>query len=199
LIAISVLEFHDYCLLCGCLHYPTLIPLIENRKIGLSTAAAAAALNLGQPRTGQQPDSPGSAASPDLSGWTGTFISIDTRRHLLTENGTALTDCRYLVVEKGGISTHEPPSFCWRKAASRRVVFLGFSPLVLAVRWALWPAWPYRRGRREFKHLHYHPQWRQKESPCSGGFGGGSGGRTLEEAWRQAALIFGDAVAPEGA
>ena len=32
LTAISVLEFHDYCLLCGCLYYPTLIPLIENRK-----------------------------------------------------------------------------------------------------------------------------------------------------------------------
>ena len=38
MIAISALEFHDYCLLCGCLHYPTLIPLgrkIENRDLAV--------------------------------------------------------------------------------------------------------------------------------------------------------------------
>ena len=96
--------------------------------------------------------SPGFAA--DLSGWTGTFTSIDKRRHLLAERGSSLSDCRYLVAEKSGISTQESPSPCWRKVASRRVGFLGFSPLIPAVWWALWPAWPYRWGRREFQHLH---------------------------------------------
>ena len=40
----------------------------------------------------------------------GSFTSFDKRRHLLTEKGATLTDCRYLVAEKGGISTQESPS-----------------------------------------------------------------------------------------
>ena len=37
--------------------------------------------------------------------------------------------------------------------------FSGFLP-VAAVWWTLWPAWPYRRGRREYEDLHHHERWR---------------------------------------
>ena len=40
LIAIPVLEFHDYCLLCGCLNYPTLIPLRRKSNLYLRSIEA---------------------------------------------------------------------------------------------------------------------------------------------------------------
>jgi len=54
--------------------------------------------------------SPGSAAASDLSDGTGSFFSIDKRRHLLAGKRAALTDRLYLLAEKGGISAQESPS-----------------------------------------------------------------------------------------
>ena len=34
----------------------------------------------------------------------------------------------------------------------------GVSSLIPAIWWTLLPAWPYRRGRRDFKHFHCHQQ-----------------------------------------
>jgi len=62
--------------------------------------------------------SPASAAASDLSDGMGSFFNIDKHRHLLAGKGAALTDCRYLLAEKGGISEQEPPSPCWRYAAA---------------------------------------------------------------------------------
>jgi len=42
------------------------------------------------------------------------------------------------------------------------LIFLFFSPLIPAVRWALLQVWLYRRGRRGFKHLH-RPQRRRQD------------------------------------
>ena len=95
-------------------------------------------------------------------------------------------------------SRHLPVGDTRRLAISRRVIFLGFSPLIPAVWWALWPVWPYRWGRREFEYLRHHQRRRMdreqrlRPSPPSllgrlangqrgrGGSGGGrlsSGGR----------------------
>jgi len=55
--------------------------------------------------------SQGFAAASDLSDGTGSFFSIDKRQHLLAGKGATLTDRRYLLAEKGGISAQESP-FC---------------------------------------------------------------------------------------
>jgi len=49
--------------------------------------------------------------NPLLDG-TGSFFSIDKRWHLLAGKGATLTDRRYLLAEKGGISAQELPSPC---------------------------------------------------------------------------------------
>jgi len=84
------------------------------------------------PRVSVVCSSPGSAAAPDLSGGTGSFFSIDKRRHLLAGKGATFTDRRYLLAEKGGISAQEPPSPCWRNAAACNFTtryFSGFLPV----------------------------------------------------------------------
>jgi len=74
--------------------------------------------------------SPGSAAVSDLSDGTVSFFSIDKRRHLLAGKGATLTDRRYLLAEKGGISAQEPPSPCWRNAAACDLTTLYFSGFI---------------------------------------------------------------------
>ena len=76
--------------------------------------------------------SPGSAAASDLSDGTGSFFNIDKRRYLLAGKGATLTDRRYLLTEKGGISAQESPSPCWRNAAACDLTtryFSGFLPV----------------------------------------------------------------------
>jgi len=75
---------------------------------------------------------PGSAAPSDLSDSTGSLLSIDKHRHLLAGKGGTLTDCHYLLAEKGGISAQESPSPCWRNAAACDLTtryFSGFLPV----------------------------------------------------------------------
>ena len=84
-------------------------------------------------------------------------------------------------------SRHLPVGETRRLAISRRIIFLGFSPLIPAVRWTLWPAWPYLRGRFEFEHLLHHQrrrtatQRRRRNGRFNGSFGGGSGGRNSQK------------------
>ena len=73
--------------------------------------------------------SPGSAAASDLSDDTGGFFSIGKRRYLLAGKAATLTE-KAASVRK---SRHLPVGETWRLASSRRVIFLGFSPLIPAV------------------------------------------------------------------
>ena len=71
--------------------------------------------------------SPASAAASDLSDGTGSFFSIDKHRHLLAGKGATLTDSRYLLAEKGGISAQE----CHLSVGERRLhdaLFFWVSP-----------------------------------------------------------------------
>jgi len=82
--------------------------------------------------TEEKPRPPGSAAAFDLSDGTGSFFSNDKCRHLLAGKRAALTDHRYLLAEKGGISAQESPSPCWRNAAACDLTtryFSGFLPV----------------------------------------------------------------------